>query len=47
MQDWICSFCIQIILSLYKMRDLHTLDSSIHNGYETTEYQNKHLQSVS
>ena len=25
------------------MRDLHTLDSSIRNKYETIEYQNKHL----
>ena len=25
------------------MRDLHTLDSSIHNEYEAIEYQNKHL----
>ena len=25
------------------MRDLHTLDSSIHNEYQTIKYQNKHL----
>ena len=40
MQDWICSFCLQ---SVYKVGDLHTLDSSIHNEYEAIEYQNKHL----
>ena len=43
MQDWICSFCIQSVLPFYKERYLHTLDSSIHNEYETIEYQNKHL----
>ena len=31
MQDWICSFFIQSVLPFYKVRDLHTLDSSIHN----------------
>ena len=25
------------------MRNLHTLDSSVYNQYETIEYQNKHL----
>ena len=42
MQDWICSFCIQSVLTFYKVRDLHTLNSSIHNEYEI-EHQNKHL----
>ena len=43
MQDWICSFCVQSVLPFYKVRDLHTLDSSTHNEYENIEYQNKHL----
>ena len=43
MQDWICWFCIQSVLPFYKVRDLNTLDSSIHNEYETMENQNKHL----
>ena len=43
MPDWICSFCIQSVLPFYKVRDFHTLDSSIHSDYETIEYQNKHL----
>ena len=43
MQDWICSFCIQSTLTFYKVRDLHTLDSSIRNKYVTMEYQNKYL----
>ena len=42
-QDWICSFCIQSVLLFHKVRDLHTLDSWIHNEYETIEHQNKHL----
>ena len=37
-QDWICSFCIQSVLPFHKVRDLHTLDSSIHTKYETIEY---------
>ena len=28
------------------MRDLHTLDSLIHNEYETVEYQIKHLDVI-
>ena len=43
MQDWICSFCIQSTLTFYKVRDLHTLDSSIRNKYVIMEYQNKYL----
>ena len=39
MQDWICLFCIQSVLPFYKARDLHTLESSIHNEYEATEHQ--------
>ena len=39
MQDWICSFCIQNVLPFYKARDLHTLESSIHNEYEAIEHQ--------
>ena len=40
---WICLCCVQSVLPFYKVRDLHKLDSSIHNEYETIEYQNKHL----
>ena len=43
MQDWICSFCIKRVLSFYKVRYLHTLDSLNHNENEIIEYQNKHL----
>ena len=43
MQDWIFSFCFQSVLPFCKVRNLHTLDSSVYNQYETIEYQNKHL----
>ena len=43
MQDWICSFCIKRVLSFYKVRYLHTLDSLNHNENEIIEYQYKHL----
>ena len=43
MQDRICLFCVQNVLPFYEVRDLHTLNSSIFNEYQTIEYQNKHL----
>ena len=43
MQNWIYSFCFQSVLPFCKVRNLHTLDSSVYNQDETIEYQNKHL----